>query len=414
MDITRVFLLLVFLFQGIIPPLMGQEQDPDDSVLVQSFGGPQSVAGQLTRDQRHKSDVLKGYFDFKDRLNKELGLAYGIDYNPIIQGATASLGELVAASGAFRIFGSWNAVGRNSQNKGSLVLKVENRHRLGTKTSAQGLAGEIGYAGLTSVPYSDIGWALTNLYWEQRILRNRLAFIVGVLDPADYSNVYGLVDPWNDFYNLIFSTGTTIPLPDQGIGVAVRATIRKNWYVLLGLSDANANPARPKEFFDNFFQTAEYFKQVELGWYGSFEDRFTRNIHLNLWHIDARNERGIPDGWGLAFSFSENVGASWEPFFRFGYSEDGGAIMSSSIAIGSGYNIRNTENKLSLGLSWGRPMESTYEQELRDQYTIELYYRTQVWRILTLTPDLQLLIDPALNPDTDVLLVYGLRGRIAI
>jgi porin len=51
--------------------------------------------------------------------------------------------------------------------------------------------------------------------------------------------------------------------------------------------------------------------------------------------------------------------------------------------------------------------------DLDDQYALEAYYRLQVSRELSITPSVQLLIDPALNPDEDSLWVYGLRARLA-
>jgi porin len=50
---------------------------------------------------------------------------------------------------------------------------------------------------------------------------------------------------------------------------------------------------------------------------------------------------------------------------------------------------------------------------LRDQYTVELYYRLQVLKHLAITPDIQVLVNPALNSDTDVVGVFGLRARLA-
>ena len=41
-----------------------------------------------------------------------------------------------------------------------------------------------------------------------------------------------------------------------------------------------------------------------------------------------------------------------------------------------------------------------------------IFYRFSLTPTVTLTPDLQVLIDPALNPDHDVILILGLRARI--
>ena len=40
-------------------------------------------------------------------------------------------------------------------------------------------------------------------------------------------------------------------------------------------------------------------------------------------------------------------------------------------------------------------------------------YRLQVTRELAITPDVQLLINPALNPEKNAIWVFGLRGRLA-
>ena len=50
--------------------------------------------------------------------------------------------------------------------------------------------------------------------------------------------------------------------------------------------------------------------------------------------------------------------------------------------------------------------------DLSDQYSAEVFYRFQLVPNLTLTPDLQLIFDPALDPDHERLLVFGLRMRV--
>jgi porin len=62
-----------------------------------------------------------------------------------------------------------------------------------------------------------------------------------------------------------------------------------------------------------------------------------------------------------------------------------------------------------LGLQRGAPADGT----LRDQFTSELFYRFQLTQFLALTPDVQLIVDPALNPSVDVLGFFGIRLRAA-
>ena len=47
------------------------------------------------------------------------------------------------------------------------------------------------------------------------------------------------------------------------------------------------------------------------------------------------------------------------------------------------------------------------------QYTAEVFYRLQAFPHITITPDLQLLMNPALNPDQDHIWIAGLRVRLS-
>jgi porin len=69
---------------------------------------------------------------------------------------------------------------------------------------------------------------------------------------------------------------------------------------------------------------------------------------------------------------------------------------------------------LGVGLNWSRPDEDVFGPGLDGQYTAEIYYRFQVMKVLTVTPDVQLIIDPALNPQESSIWVFGLRARLAL
>ena len=150
-----------------------------------------------------------------------------------------------------------------------------------------------------------------------------------------------------------------------------------------------------------------------MGWISSYKERFTDNIHLTAWHADKRREANVPDGWGVAFSFNRLIAEKWEPFLRAGFAEDSGALWEKSVSIGLGYHLRNKSDLLGVGLSWGRPSEEALGSQLNDQYTAELFYRFQLLKILTITPDMQLLVNPANNPDEEVIAIFGIRARLS-
>ena len=81
------------------------------------FGCPNSVGETQKEDDRDEGYRFSGlqtamslYFDWKETLNKNYGLALSFDYNLLYQIANKSAGDKDAAEGGiFRFFGSWTA-----------------------------------------------------------------------------------------------------------------------------------------------------------------------------------------------------------------------------------------------------------------------------------------------------------------
>lgn len=400
-----------------------ESRAPLDAVRGHGLGGPTSVGAQLHQDAlstnavvavRPLNQATQAHTDFKSRLHEETGLTYGLDFAYWFLGATASPGEDVASGSATRFYGQWDVLGRDSGDIGGPVYKVEYRSSLGTDLAPQQLGPEVGYAGLLASTYSDAGWMLSNLYWKQQLWNNRFGFLVGLVDYTDYVDMYGLISPWTDFGNLVFANNPTIPALAQGLGAAVRYQFADNFYGIAGFTDMNGDPTDPAQNFDTFFTDAEYLKHVEVGWISSWERRYFDNIHLVAWHADSFADGLNPSGWGLATSVCYLFGDHWMPFGRFGYSDGGGSSFQEwAVSVGTGYWMRNMTDTLGVGLSWGRPSEKTFGPDLRDQYTVELYYRMQVLKHLAITPDIQVLVNPSLNPEEDVIGIFGVRARLA-
>jgi porin len=386
---------------------------------VPQFGGPSSVDGSLREDDEVRKPwfrlervdrALQPWFGWKGDLNKNYGLSFGLDYSALGQKPSDSLGKDNAAGGIFRFFGNWTVIGRESGNTGSFVFKVEHRHRLGTDIAPQNLGFEAGYLGITGTAFTDYGWGLTNLFWKQRLNQGRISFVAGAADVTDYLDVYGLINPWTSFQNLSFLTNPTIPAPNQGLGAAVGAMATDNFYVVGGLADTNGDPTEPGLWFDTFFNDNEYFYHFEVGWTTSQDRIYFDNFHLTGWYADERKKAGVESGKGLAFSVAWFVNDTWMPFLRAGYSDGGGALLEATASVGVGYYFKESKDLFGLGLNWGRPPQN----ELDDQYTAEIFYRLQLTQNLAITPDVQLIIDPALNPQESSIWVFGIRARLAL
>ena len=128
---------------------------------IDSLAGPDSTSALLAADDQERDTVLgvnllQSWSDWKASLKDRTGLDFGLDYIALGYVASQSLGEDTAATGVFRLFGEWELTGRGTENTGTLLFKVDNRHRLDT-VPVKDFAGELGYAGIIGATYSDQG-----------------------------------------------------------------------------------------------------------------------------------------------------------------------------------------------------------------------------------------------------------------
>lgn len=389
---------------------------------AQSFGGPGAVENQLDDDRRRGTPLIEGDpFEAlaagRARLKLQTGLDISADYSALGVYGDNATGDDSAASGMLRIFGSWQMLGRGTPDTGALVFKGEHRHAFGD-LAPSGFGFNAGYAGLIGPPFSDQGLRATNLYWRQRLGGGRATVVGGFLDVTDYVDAFALGSPWLHFSNLVFSTGSgAIGLPNESaFGIAGAALLSDNVYAIAGVADANADPTLPLHSAPRFFNEGDLFKSAEIGWISAPDRLIFDNVHATFWHTDGSARFGVADGWGVAASASWWIGDQWMPFLRGGYADDGGALLEGSISAGLGWQPRPGpgENLLAVGVNWGRPSASAVGPGLNDQWTFEGFYRLRVTERLTLTPDVQVIFNPALNPRDDVVFVTGLRARFAL
>ena len=384
---------------------------------VRAFGGPDSVNRALHRQGTEKESffrlhvmerALRPVYAFKERLSTRHGLTLGTDYNALYQGATASLGEDEAAGGVFRLYGHWTALGRGTPTTTEILFRLENRHRLGSAVAPENFGTEIGSLLKTANSFADWGWGITNLQWQQWFEDGRVGFALGQVDLRDWVDTFDLSN-WRTALLGAAVTYPVNPLVSPGLGAAWFSYFRKynTPYVIAGIGDANG---KAYEFgFDSFFRQKEYYSFVELGWTPSFDSKNDKNVRLTYWHQDARKEAGKPEGWGLSFSAAWKFQKRWAPFLRGGYAE--GGLIASKTALVAGLGLhRRSHDLLGVALGWARP----YDTALRDQFTLELFYRLQISQHIGITPDVELILDPSNNPGEDWIAVFSLRTQIAL
>lgn len=377
-----------------------------------SIGGPSSAQAQLESDRvRREQDSRWPALDqaldpieaWRQNLKERTGLNLSFDYQALYQKSSETLtGQDAGALGQARILGNWELFNRGGANSGSVVFILENRYRLGQPIAPSGLAGEIGYAGITATTFSDTESSLSVAYWSQTLADGRAGFVAGRIDPGDYSSILGYVNPRTTFSNYSILFSPVLPIPDPGFGIGGGAFLTDQIYVKGLISDANGS-LTDVEWFPG---GSEFYTYGEIGWTPERSQRFLTNVQLGVFHIDERFDAGVPSVKGAVLSANHTIHERLMLFGRLGWS-DGSAATFAERAVNAGVLWRPGFYDDLIG--FGITMADLPDASLDWQTTVEAFYRLDISDNLALTADVQYLKNPGFNQNDP--LIFGLRLR---
>jgi len=439
---------------------------PDDTTAVAQTGqltpvidtptetitqAPDDISRRLAEEARRKDALfpmpgLDGlrwpWAVAKDKLYEQYGLGFGLFYTALYQKASDAVfdplvgaGASEGSSGIAELLGKWDLIGRGTSHPGSLGFRVQDRHRYGA-ILPQSLGLEIGSLWPTAIGFNEFDLSVVELYWEQQIVKDRLAFRFGKMIPFAIHDYFKMKSPVSGFTNATFTLNPSIGWVGFGLGAAALVRPHDDFYILVGAYDANGKPNTSG--FNTLFREGELLTIVDLGWDPGFINKKNKvqigpftvsEYHLTFWHRDAVASLGAPSGWGATL-FLENKIGNLLTFLRYGYSNGansgGPAILNHMIAAGIGveqpFNRKN--DLIGFGLSWGDRKFGTVAIDLNvdgspdrvvlgsaNQWATELFYRVQLTEEIQVTPSVQLIINPVFNPDDNVVGVFGIRAR---
>jgi porin len=387
---------------------------------LEQFGGPDGVSGQLRKADEVRAPMyeweapgrwFKPWYDWKSRINEDHGLALGFFVSVLGQKASDSnTDDDDALGGIYRFQGSWTVINQGGKNPGRIEWRIENRGNIGSLQAPGTLGGAVGAAALnTGFGYSEnFKTDLSVLNWTQGFRDGTTGIAVGRLAFDVYLDAFAFQTFSGGFLNRSFLVNPTIGTTGIGaLGAVARGMVTDQFWVGGQIYDGNAASG---DWDWDTVQENEYLKAIEFGWTPTIARRKLDKIQFTYWDKDKRDLAGVPGGHGWAVSASWQMGEKWLPFVRFGDS-NGGAGVAAEKALSGGfqYTVRN-DQKWVLGIGWAKPSEKTNGTKLDDEYVIETSYNFQIARNFALLPDLQLVIDPAKNPDKSKVWVVGLRA----
>ncbi len=415
--------------------LFAQENQVTDSSAYKqngSLGGPKSIGAQLEADNPPKEDyyrvpikVTTPWYEWKQELAKNTGLQLGINYTALYMRSSSVIDSETmdqnTASGVFDFQAIWTFLNRKEgKNQGMLSIKVNDRHAYAGLTApmVHGF-GESGYYGLPASGFTNYTMRITELHYSQYLMDNKVAFVIGKIDPSNYYNFHGLAIPWTAFMNYGSLLSSTINVHNPGFGVGAGWELTPTLSLKASFIDLYGDKYQDGDFFDlgDYFFEGKFQSMAEFSWSPSIGERYFKKISLTFWntpdYINA-SENIIEEGQGLAFSAHWFFNDKFMPYARFAVSNGNGENLFSKkdVQLGSGY-LMPSHDLIGASFSWAETNNPLGLENPKNQMTAEVFYRIQITPHLAITPDAQLIINPALDPTTDILWYGGIRGRVS-
>jgi len=392
---------------------------------IPEFGGPEAVSSQLKKNDEEREfvyqfdNIQRGfapYFDWKRSVNDEHGLSMGFSYYLLYQQASDSLANRDddALGSIFRYQGNWTLFRHDNGNLGRIEWRVESRSNIGGFQAPGSLGGAVGVAALApGFAYSDnFDLDLAIINWTQGFSDGTAGFAVGRLGFDVYLDAFPFQTFSKGFINRSFILNPTLPTTGVGaLGAVVKGFVSDNVWIGAQMHDANAASG---DFDFDTVQEGEWLKAVEVGYTPSFAQRKTHLVQFTYWEKDARSLAGVSKGSGWAVSGAWQVSDRTFPFIRFGHSDGGGGVAAED-AISAGVQFTRQKDEIwTIGAGWANPSDETFGPGADDETVIETSYKFQLSKNFSLTPDVQVIFNPANNPDESSIWVFGLRGILTL
>jgi porin len=356
-------------------------------------------------DDRKILKLLKPSGDARKWLNDKANLEIAIQQLIIYQRATGGREPNDTGISNLTFFGRWHLVDHPSFGKGALGYFFERRDNLADATVTE-FTNEVGTAWDTN----DFGistrnrTALRQLWWEQRILDEKLVLTIGKLHTENYYDRNSFAGSGSTkFISQPFAVNPTRLFPSDALGLNVTIYPSKNYYLTFGFNDANGKPTTTGF---NSIDESEFFKAFLFGLTPVLDGLGQGNYRFTFWHTDETDDH--EDGLGFLISLDQELGKSLGVFLKYGYSEP--KLDRIEHLISTGFVIRDPwrikGDLLGIGFSWDSP-----SNRVRDEYSVELFYRLQLTTHVQLTPSVDFIFNPSEKEDSGALAVFGFRFR---
>ena len=351
------------------------------------------------------------YQSFKSSLSKKYGFDYNIDISVLGQ-RTSPSGKNNAVQAYIYPEFSWTMT---DSDAGTGVLNFAySVVRYGGHNAANIASNSGMVTGIND--YTDNATEFNELYYTYQFggKWDWLTLGIGQYSLYNFDGTKYDSNQQVNFLNDSLAQNASASYSSGGLGGYVQIQPSKDWNITLGGLDASnidATSIRVNHLDDGHYTTFGYvaYSPIIHG-VGELE------ISLMLYNQPGVSEQPeTTNGWSL--NLSQNIGDKFNIFARVNGVSGAVEEISQSWVLGGVYNNplnRNPLDQIGLAYSYNKIDKDAVGEELAHnaEQIVEAYWAWGVGDMLTITPDVQLYINPALNAKTDLGIVTSIRATV--
>lgn len=357
------------------------------------------------------SSLSEDYQYFKNTVNKRYGLDYSIDLS-VLEQRTSPNGKHNAVQGYLYPSFEWtlsdNKYGTGVLNFAYTVIRYGNHN-------ASDLAGNSGFV----VPINDYD-SKTNefneLYYTYQFGGKWDWLTVGLgqfpiynFDGTDYD-----ANQQVNFLNEALAQNASASYTQAGLGMYMQISPNSKWSFAFGGQDGTNVDAQSIKF--NNLNEEHYTTFGYVSYSPMIKKLGEMEISLLVYNQPwVKEQQQTTNGWSL--NVSQDIGPKLSLFARINETSGDIEEVRQSWVLGGVYNNplgRNSLDQIGLAYAYNKLDEKAVGEKIehKAEQVVEAYWAIGIGDMLTITPDVQLYINPALNQKSDFGFATSLRATV--
>ncbi|QDU32401.1 Carbohydrate-selective porin, OprB family [Poriferisphaera corsica] len=249
---------------------------------------------------------------------------------------------------------------------------------------------------------NNVSWNIIS--YTQSLFKDEVFFTVGRIHPNQYIALLTVAnDESLQFLNLAFDGGSVIPQIGTYAPALAIQVLPNDWFSFHGV--VVNNDGGPGVTGLNTLGNGNYTFMADLIFKPNIKGVGRGRWHLIAWQSEVEDNAA----GGVSTIIEQHFGGGIVAFFRYGYGNH--AVAPAKQQVAAGVTILGAMNRIGdmfgAAVAWTDPSSADERQET----VFEVFYRVQITNYMQITPDFQVVFNPADNPTSDPLYFWGIRLR---